>query len=488
MIEGISGREVAVIGTASHRIRCSLGAGLALLLILLLVGATPASGARATLVRDIVAGSAPSRANQLTDVDDTLFFYADDGIHGRELWRSDGTRAGTRFVRDIRPGEAGSAPRFDVGYLTSVTGVLYFTADDGIHGEELWRSDGTRAGTQLVSDIMPGSRGSYPVGLTRVGDTLFFSARTGALGYELWRSDGGEAGTTLVSDIYSGPDWGSPGRLTNVDGTLFFTADDGIHGGYELWRSDGTEPGTEIVRDLRPESGPGFFGSEPTRLTNVGGTLFFYADDADHGDELWRSDGTETGTTLVSDINPGRRSSSTNLSNIGALRNVGGTLYFAASDGTRGLELWRSDGTEAGTRLVRDLKVGKRGSWPNYLTTVAGTIFFQANVRGFEEELWRSDGTRAGTRRIRDICPGRGESYPYQLTNVKRTLLFAADDCSHGEELWRSAGTRAGTRLVRDIYPGPRGSRPRKLTNVGGKLFFIAGEARHGRELWKSVP
>ena len=96
------------------------------------------------------------RGPVLTNVNGTLFFTADDGVNGCELWKSDGTAAGTVLVKDIRPGSCSSCPR----NLTNVNGTLFFAADDGSDGRELWKSDGTAAGTVLVKDICPGSGGS----------------------------------------------------------------------------------------------------------------------------------------------------------------------------------------------------------------------------------------------------------------------------------------------------------------------------------------
>ena len=185
----------------------------------------------------------------LTDVGGTLFFLANDGLNGRELWTSDGTEAGTVLVKDIRPAQYTS----DADWLTDVGGTLFFTAEDGVHGEELWTSDGTEAGTVLVKDINPGSAGDSPYSLTEVGGTLYFAANDDVHGHELWTTDGTEAGTVLVKDIspddsgyysYDGPSW-----LTDVGGNLFFAVDDDVHG-EEVWESDGTEAGTTMVNDI----------------------------------------------------------------------------------------------------------------------------------------------------------------------------------------------------------------------------------------------
>ena len=174
--------------------------------------------------------------------------------NGRELWSSDGSREGTRLVRDIRPGQRGGL-HDSVG--VTIDGVLLFTADDGELGVELWRTDGTPDGTHIVRDIRPGSDGSVPGSLTAFDGELFFVADDGVHGRELWRSDGTEEGTELVADItILGPtpcaddsylcddaDEPMPRELTVVGNALYFTADDGEHG-TELWRY---EPVTEAI-------------------------------------------------------------------------------------------------------------------------------------------------------------------------------------------------------------------------------------------------
>jgi ELWxxDGT repeat protein len=225
---------------------------------------------------------------------------------------------------------------------------------------------------------------------------------------------------------------------------------------------------------------PGSANSNSNSFTPVNGLVYFSAVD-EHGRELWASDGTAAGTYLVKDINPG-----TTSSNPYYLTNVSGTLFFSANDGIHGIELWRSNGTAAGTTLVQDIHPGPNYSYPGRLTNVNGTLFFTADDGTHGGELWESNGTAAGTFLVKDINPGSNNSYPFSFTNVNGTLFFTANDGTHGGELWESNGTAAGTFMVRDINPNQFSGGPTSLTNMNGTLFFAASDGVHGNELWKS--
>ena len=455
-------------------------ARLAWLVVLIAAGAILVSGSGAVaaskrgvaLVRDIRPGPRDSitepefccgevsyAGGDLTNVHGTLYFSADDGPHGYELWRSDGTRNGTRMVKDINPGLGSS----DVSEITVVNRIVYFSADDGTHGSELWRSDGTRNGTRMVKDINPGSDGGDWGWFTGVDGIGYFSAFDGTNG-GLWRSDGTAAGTSMVKGFGSPP---GIFHLIDVSGTLYFGVTDGSH--TAVWRSDGTEAGTRLVKQ-------GLVGD--LEFTDFRGTLYFAADDGVLGPALWRSDGTTPGTVMVMGFDRYPPCCFTELHD---------TLYFLRSNGTTGSydpnELWRSDGTGARTALIKRAKV--RFLEP---TVVNGELYLSDN-----QALWRSDGTRRGTKVIRGFSGGY--YVPSSLTAVKRTLYFAGADKKHGEELWRSDGTRKGTRMVRDIRHSTRdirrgdvSSHPRNLTAVGKTLFFTASEGRHGEELWRAGP
>jgi ELWxxDGT repeat protein len=179
-------------------------------------------------------------------------------------------------------------------YLTAIGNTVYFRASDETNGIELWKSDGTAAGTVMVKDIY-NSGSSSPYDLKAVGNTVYFRAYDGTNGYELWKSDG--TGTVMVKDINNGSGSSSPSQLTAIGNTLYFLANDGTNG-YELWKSDGTAAGTVMVKDIYNGSG----GSYAVGFTAVGNTIYFQANDGTNGTELWKSDGTAAGTMMVKDI------------------------------------------------------------------------------------------------------------------------------------------------------------------------------------------
>ena len=196
--------------------------------------------------------------------------------------------------------------------------------------------------------------------------------------------------------------------------------------------------------------------------------------------------------SLVKDINV---SPEDQLTQIGELTGFGDDVFFTASSQTMGAELWKWNAQRQEASLVKDILPGAGGSNPQNLINVDGTLFFTAEVpqgtcgtTGCVDsgvELWASDGTSEGTRLVKDIVPGHTSSGPMHLTNVDGTLFFVATTDS-GAELWSSDGSNAGTQLVKDIVPGAAGSQPAALTNVNGSLFFTAEDDQSGRELWKS--
>jgi ELWxxDGT repeat protein len=380
------------------------------------------------LVKDINPGRPSARygPQSLTEVNGMLLFAADDGVHGWELWRSDGTSAGTVLVKDIRSGPEDSIDDEGFNVFETSDGSLYFAAFDGVNGRELWKSDGTEAGTVLVKDIVPGRYGSIPQGLTDVNGTLYFTVLIGFRS-EIWESDGTQAGTVPVDGSYA-----LPSSLAAFGDSLYFSAQGGAFG-RELWKTDGPAHAT-MVKDIWPGSREG----GPSGFVELDGSLLFTASDELHGGELWKTDGTDSGTVLIKDIRPGVVGSGQFWRTV-----VDDTLYFSANDGTTNYELWRSDGTAAGTRIVKDINPGALHSYPRNLTGVENTLFFSAYHPENGVELWQSDGTESGTILVRDIRPGLDyygdplSANPESLTVFNGTLYFFAHDAARYRALYK---------------------------------------------------
>jgi ELWxxDGT repeat protein len=436
---------------------------------------------RVVLVQDINPGNSGSFAGDFILLDDRLFFTANNGVNGEELWVTDGTSVGTKLVRDITPG---SGERFPFSsYIknsTVLNNKLYFSADDRVNGQELWVSDGTAAGTQLLKDINLGNN-SNPSGLISFNNKLYFSAIDRVNEISLWVSDGTTAGTQLLKNI--DPNFTGSFNFTEFNGKLYFSAFDATSG-VELWVTNGTNSGTQLVKDINFNSNSNSdYG--PSGFTIFNNKLYFIADDGVNGNELWTTDGTNAGTQLVKDINFG-----IDDSGAGSFTLLNNKLYFIADDGVNGRELWVTDGTNAGTQLVKDIRPGIYTNYSYNLTQFNDKLYFTANDGVNGTELWVSDGTTAGTQLLKDINPAGNEVYEpdygvYFFTEFNNKLYFSADDGVNGRELWVTDGTTAGTQLVIDLNPGSNNSNPANLTVVGTELFFTANNGTTGFELFK---
>jgi len=333
---------------------------------------------------------------------------------------------------------------------------------------------------ELAQDLYYGVEGEFAL----VNDILFFVAHTGPYGTEVWKYEEGSA--SLLMDIRPGKDSSVPSQLTSVNGILYFIANDGIHG-IELWKSDGT--GTGMVEDINPSG-----DSSPSHLTNCNDTLYFNANDSINGLRLWKSDdGTDAGTDIVSTKVWGSGFTWVN----GIVPENGIVLFSGAEwDDTFNYyeyELWKTDGTEDGTEMVKQIELGPNSGFPEYLTNVNGTVYFAGrsdySYGPSSVELWKSDGTTDGTVQVKDINPGALASFPNDLTNLNGVLYFTANDQTNGVQLWTSDGSESGTVMVQ----APESlifSRPQNLADIAGTLYFMA-RASDGMggievEVWKS--
>ncbi|QGJ71066.1 Hypothetical protein PBC10988_27690 [Planctomycetales bacterium 10988] len=400
------------------------------------------------------------------------FYFKRTTAGGAELWITDGTVAGTELLKAIGPAGAAS----EMQSFVNADGILYFLANDGTHGVELWKSDGTSSGTQLVIDLVKDGGDAGIQELTAVGNLVFFSA-DGSNGRELWKSDGTAAGTTMVKNLTDdtgseGIQSSSPESLVNVGGILFFTANDGTSG-REIWATDGSDTNTFLLKEIAPNEA----GSDPLYLTNINSTLFFQANDGSSGQELWVSNGESSGTYLLKDIN------ANGSSNPNFFVEANGTIFFTAENGTNGVELWSTDGTSTGTQLVKNINASGDSN-PYQLTNAGGNLYFVAEGSANNPALWKSDGTSDGTVLVKDIHPGSAPPQIEFIEFVTGTVYFSANDGVHGRELWRTRGTSETTELVSDLLSGSGSSNPQDLISRNGTLYFLANDGVGGVELW----
>lgn len=292
----------------------------------------------------------------------------------------------------------------------------------------LWQSDGTVAGTRSLMNL-PATAGPAGFGsLWAAGADLFYSTPL-ATTSQLWRTDGTPQGTIALAAIGAAP---SDPMITAAGGRIYVVGTHGSGDG-ELWQTDGTVAGTAPVEVDGHELGgiAALLGA----LTAAGSRLFFFIDDPSQNPAsitLWQTDATTAGSSAIATFRP----ADSVFTMPRSLAVLGSQLLFAMDDGVHGSELWASDGSSAGTRLVRDINPGASPSSPANFAVAAGKVYFAADDGLHGAELWQTDGTAAGTRLVQDINPGPAGSYPSGLTQAGNFLFFAADDGLTGTEPW----------------------------------------------------
>jgi ELWxxDGT repeat protein len=441
--------------------------------------------ASAGLVRNIYRGSPSSDPHDFTLFKGKVYFVANDGVHGQEIWKTNGTAKRTRLVKDLRVGTTGSDPLS----LTVVNGRLVFWALDATDTYRLWTTDGTAGGTHKVSNAEQLTLPAFseldarPV-LVPIGTYAFFAA-DGSNGTELYQTDG----AALTASFNINPTGDSDPALITPYGSdaIFFRADDGTNG-IELFKYEDGNP--ELI-DVNTSSAGA--SSTPRSLAIAGSTLFFSAVDGSHGRELWAYDIPTEVKSLI-DINQTNPSAASNPAEI---TNMGGIAYLVASGdlnsrliggAATGPEVWRSDGTSIGTKVVSYVGGGTSGGSAPYGLTVAGSLlYFGATNSTGDNELFRTTGVTSdvdasATQKL-DVNPD-GSSEPFALTATGNKLFFTATGSTVGAEPFRTDGTTVT--LVKDIR-NPGDSTPTEFVLYGTKVLFDADDGIRGRELWRTA-
>jgi ELWxxDGT repeat protein len=399
---------------------------------------------------------------------------------GKEIYITDGTSAGTKLVKDINPGTPNSQPRETT--MAVLGNNVYFAAVTSGEGCELWKTDGTAANTTVVKNIITGPASGIDTtsfSLISTGSQLLFDGYTAANGNELWTSGGTSATTNLLKDINGGTPSSSPrGFFPFNSGALFtITSADGLS--MQIWKTDGTASGTVLIKNNVMSPLPfGFVNNLIFSSYHIfKSRAYFLINDGVHtGDALWSTDGTDATTahtTFIKDLGTLTGFETSLLTNA---VNLSSKFIFPYSDGSTIFDLYESDGSSAGTKVFKSFPVNTQDNIPFIYLNAAPSSFFKGNFYftasdANGNELWKSDGTNV--QLVKDIYVGANDGITnpsYLFTSTY--LFFAADDGTHGNELWKTDGTT--TTLVKDIFSNEHNADPTLYFLNNGHVFFGA--------------
>lgn len=429
--------------------------------------------AQLRLVKDLrpTPGNVDSSPASFFVYDGKLFFSATNNS-GRFVYSTDGTDAGTKYVRFGDPITGTPAVNtFGTTLFYEYNNDLYFDVRTSSTANiQIVKLSGSSNAVNSIFDLTnysgtTASRFTETVGLN---NKLIFNPLAGSslnpIVLDLQNS--ANSGLLYPIDTFS-----NPLEFTVLGTNCFFAASTPANS-RELWKTDGTNAGTSLYLDINPGTGSG-----EIRSINVLGTqLTFVATHATYGKELFKTNGAGS-LTLLKDINPTGDSTPSFATVIGSL------LYFGADNGTIGRELWTSAGTTLSTALIKDINPSGDSN-PSKFKQVGSTVYFIANDGTNGVELWKTDGTAVGTILVKNINP-TGDSNPDYFTEYNGKLYFVANNGVNGAELWVSDGTDAGTTMVADVFPGSTGSTMAGLTVFNNEIFFAATASNTiGQELY----
>jgi ELWxxDGT repeat protein len=422
-----------------------------------------------TLVKDINSDEG-SWINEIFEFGDKVLFAVNDGIHGTEVWVSDGTAEGSSLLKDIYPGANSSVSIYQSFH--TFDGLAYFSADDGEHGVEIWVTDGTSEGTRLLKE-------TNSSGMPRVelNGQLLFSLDDGIHGRELWRTDGTPEGTQLVKDVREGSDSGiystynSSSLLSN--GEMYFVTST-YNNTTEIWKTDGTEEGTKLVAgltntvDVEYEFTTSNIVIIPNKLcmfvtkTQVNESItsypFYCLNEA--GDN-------------IEQVNLGVEMKARHSSYIsGSFEVVGDKIYMLGVDENNKKGLYVTDGTPLGTWLLTE---------DNEISNFSKLYEFNGRqliyVRGSTEGLWQTDGSLENTVLLKSgLSPAAFREKEPLVINDNLIFLAEGNDSDVNSGIWMTNGTAEGTLLIKGIRDTSGTDYANYLFRLENKMYFYLGD------------
>jgi ELWxxDGT repeat protein len=324
----------------------------------------------------------------------------------------------------------------------------------------------------LVKDIMVGSTNGINITteLFKYNDKILFKS----FGGQLAVSDGTETGTFPIRigaiGNSSTPDEFTLNPATNE---VLFSADGPSppdNSARELWKTDGTLVGTSLVYDFTNANG---WNSNPRYLCEMNGIIYCRTDLVSNPPQLGYSDGTFSGSGFINTGSPG---SSAYPENLFAFN---GNIFFTGWG-----DLWISDGTQQGTSFVKNINLSS-DSDPDDYVVFNNKLYFTADDGIHGRELWVTDGTANGTQLVVDVNNGPSDSNIQNLTVFSNKLYFSADSSNSGNEI-HYITTSESLILYRDINPGSASSNPSNFKVFNGQLYFSADNGTNGIELWRA--
>ncbi|QDU75477.1 hypothetical protein Pan97_25100 [Bremerella volcania] len=495
----------------------------------------------ASMVEDFGDPGFDSYPTFLTVLDGKLYFQAYTSETGTELWVLDpqaiGTENQTKLVADLVPGSGSSSP----SHLTVFDGKLFFQANDGESGAELWvydpQADNGAGSVSLFADIAPDHQSSSPQEMAVLNGILYFQATTLAEGAELWQynpaPEEGEVEVTMIADIYDGYGSSAPTQLTVAGGKLYFRATDYYHG-TELFVYD-PEQGVSVAADI----GSGDYGSDPEYLTELGGLLYFQPTRGGGGVDVRVIDPATGEMQLISVPNGSRTPENfgvfdgklvfnsgaepyyrtdvyiydpqdeslsilydpvrTGESAIWGIVEVDGVVYGGVVTDAEAKELWKFDpsanGGQGEASVAARIPGSNVGYYPAELTAFNGDVYFRTTTGpSFSLTLYRYDPDTNGPTQDAELVFSIPVTYPspltFQFMPADDRLYFVMNDRMHGEEIWELIPQEEGqppiVRMVADLAPGMASLDPEPRFVHDGKLYFVAHRGVPG--LWQYDP